>query len=357
MPARLSHPQVLLLNPFDAIAGSQRVAVDVARSLEGAGIGLDFRLGFGSTGFVSAYPGVRRFMLTDPPPQRKRRYPLWLLAAVPRTLRAVFAGEVIWANTVYAVPAVLFPLLLAPRRVVVHVHEVEFAWVLMASLRWAARRGATLVCVSELHQHAIDLPATVLYNGVSPPADPQAARMARQLLFVGNTSPEKGFDLFIAVARALAGSGLEPVAFLPSPERSDPALLAAAAQAGVRVRFGVTDPQEMYGQGFLTLQCTDPVQWTETFSLVAVESISALVPVASAGAVVVKEVLGDALAFDCPERDPARIAAAVRALLADTLRHAALVSACRLRRERYSLARFQQQVVGLVMRLARGAPR
>lgn len=348
-------PAILLMHPFDAIAGSQRIAIDLARALQSGGCPVEVRLGFGSQGFVSQWPGVRRFLDINHIPTRKLLYPLWLFAMLPRVLLAVLAGEVVWANTIHAAPAACLALVLAPKRVVIHVHEVEFPVIFRALLRWATYRGATLLCVSDYHRRALGLDAQVLPNSVTLNADPPMQTPRSQLVFVGNTSALKGFALFIEVARQLEkAAGLTPVAFLPPAQLCEPALLREAQAAHVDLRHGVTDPRDMFGAAYLLLLCTDPARATETFSLVAVEAMSALVPVASAGTGVLKEVLGDALAFDVPSRDPVRMAAEVVALRSSPDRYQALVEACRARRGDYTFDRFRARVLALVARAASG---
>lgn len=348
---------VVIIHPFDAIAGSQRVAVTVAQALRSDGYQAELRLGFGTNGFVSQWPGVKRFLGVDNIRVRKLLYPLWLVTVTPRVLRAVVAGEIVWANTIHAAPAALVGLVLSPRRVVIHVHEVEFPRVFMSFLQLAKRRGATLLCVSDYHRRALRLDAEVLPNCVPMPVDDCALARRSRLVFVGNTSVMKGFALFVEVARRLCGSELTPVAFLASREQCDPSLLLQAKSAGIAVKFGVTAPEEMFDAGYLSLLCTDPGLWTETFSLVAVESMGCLVPVASAWAGVAQEILGPALAFEVPSRDPETIVQEIRALLSQPERYARLVQACRARRNEYSFERFQLRVRALVSRLADGPPR
>lgn len=345
---------VLIMQPFDAIAGSQRIAVNIAQALQADGYSADVRLGFGSDGFVSRWAGVKRFLGINNIKIRKLLYPLWLFAVSPRVLRAVINREVVWANTIHAAPATFMALLLAPRRVVIHIHEVEFPFIFMRFLQFAKHRGATLLCVSDFQRQVLRLDAKILPNCVSVAVVARSPRRKPKLVFVGNTSVTKGFLLFINVAKSLSGSVLTPVAFLPSYERCDPVLLGQALSAGITIMYGVTDPIEMYEEAYLSLQCTDPDLATETFSLVAVESISCLVPVASTGAGVVKEILANALAFDVPSRDPERIASEIRTLLAEPARYEALIDACRVRRAEYTFERFQQGVQVLVTQLVEG---
>lgn len=341
-------PSVLLLHPFDAIAGSQRVVLNIAQALCNGGCSVDVRLGFGSNGFVSTWSGVRRFLDINNNTLRKILYPFWLIAIFPRVLRGVFNGEVIWANTIHAAPAVFAALIFVPHRVIIHVHEVNFPRLFMCFLRFAGRRGATLLCVSDFHKQLLKLDAQVLFNCVPFEVDHELSSGRTSLVYVGNTSPEKGFSLFIEVAKRLKSSVLISVAFLPSISRCDPSLVKAARIAGITVNFGVTDPEEMYRNGYLSLLCSDPTLCTETFSLVAVESMSCLVPVASAGSCVLKEILRDAQVFDVPDRDPDRIVSEINELLSNQFRYEAFVQACRTQRAEYSFDRFRQNVQRLV---------
>lgn len=350
----ISTPSVLLIHPFDAIAGSQRVVLNIAQALYEAGYGLEVRLGFGSGGFVSRLRGVRRFLDVNRIALRKLLYPFWLLSIMPRVLRAAFGGEVVWANTVHAAPAVLAALLTCPRRVIIHVHEARFPGVLMRLLRYSRRRGATILCVSKTHREVLRLDAEVLLNCVTIETVDAPISLRTALIYVGSTSAEKGFALFIEVATCLSATDLVPVAFLPSDDRCDTAMVQAARSAGIRIEFGVTETGQMYDQAFLSLMCTDAGQCTETFSLVATESICHLVPVASAGSAVLKEIIGPALAFEAPDRDPNSIAAQILSLRADQARYERLVQACRDRRGDYAFERFAGSIRVIVGNLARG---
>ena len=338
---------VLLLNAFDAYAGSQRVAVALVDSWRARGVAVNVRLGFGCKGFFSDQSTSAAFLPIDRIAVRKLLYPVWLLAVMTRALVVALRGQVVWANTVYGAPATLLALFLAPRQVVIHIHEINFSKLFRWLLSFAAKRGATLVCVSKFQRAALGVDATILYNGVGgvPPAAP--AHRSR-FIFVGTTAPAKGFTLFVSVVKALEGSGLESVAYLPSQQSQDLSLLDAAQSAGIALHFGVTDPAVMFADGFLSLLATDPLLWTETFSLVCAESIWNLVPVVSAGTFVAAEVAGDALAFDAPDRNPVHIAGRVRALLDDPIRYSALVAACSSRRNEFSLELFGQRSTNIV---------
>lgn len=339
--------RLLLLNPFDAYAGSQRIALDVIAALKAAGHDVQVNLGFGGSGFLSDLPNVVPDMRTGNIRLRKLLYPFWsLLVTIPMAL-VVLKGGIIWANTVYSVPAALLAALIRPKQVIVHLHEATFPRIFLLLLRLAIHRGVRLLCVSSDQASRIGLSATILYNAVKLPALPVRSRRDR-LLFVGTTQPIKGFPLFVEVCQLLSGHPLRKVAYLSDKARHDQSLVAVAQAAGVEVVFGASDPALLYRDGFLLLQATDPTLWIETFSLVAVEAMAWQVPVAGAGTSVFSEVLGDAMAFNIESRDPLVIADAIRTLSADPRRHDALRSACVDQRTAFSEDVFARKISQII---------
>jgi glycosyltransferase involved in cell wall biosynthesis len=345
----MKRTRVLLLHPFDAFSGAQRVAATLARAMTESNLIVDFRLGFGTRGFVSSTPGVRTLLGVNHIASRKLLYPFWLVAMWPRMILAALRGEVVWANTVNAVAAALPMLLLAPHRLVIHAHEVEFARLTRRLVRWAGERGAQILGVSHLHVERLRVPADVLPNCVEIASDAPADSVPT-IIFAGMPSALKGFPLFIEVVRRLPKKGLRCIAYVPS--RSPPAasLLQDAEDVGIEFVVGRVNPLDIYPGATLLLQCTDPSLWTETFSLVMVEAIACSVPVATAGVAVAAEVLGDAWAFDVNNRDPARIAAEIERLLSSPERLGTLRAAAVRQREKFTYERFRANVQALVER-------
>lgn len=339
--------RVVLVHPFDAFGGAQRVAATLARALADLSFDLHVYLGFGSVGFVSEIGGVRRFWGLDNVFLRKIFYPLWLIAFAPRMLMSAIRGELVWANTVNAIPAVLPMLVLRPRSVIIHVHEIEFAKVTSLLLNWAVRRGAVVLCVSNLHRERLAIPCRVLLNCVDHASESIATRPPI-LVFVGALSKLKGFPLFLDVVRRIPLGRVRAVAYVPSLPASANALVSDARAAGIDIRTGISRCEEMFDGASLLLQCTDPTIWTETFSLVMVEALACGVPVATAGMAVAPEILGDAQAFDVPSRNPDRIAEKVLALLGDPIQLESLRIAAKRRRQVYSFDAFKSQVSDVV---------
>lgn len=335
--------KVLFLHPFDALAGSQRVASTLVRAFRGLSIPVEVLLGFGNNGFVSQIPEVKRFMAVNRVGLRKALYPLWLAMLLPRMVWAVWRGETVWANTVHAIPATIPMLWLAPGRVVLHVHEVEFPGLFQWLLRWGASRGAHVLCVSDYHRQRLGIQADVLSNCVDHASDTEPQHPPT-LLFVGAASAIKGFPLFVEVARRLPPGQVQAIACVPAPPPASRELIEIAEASGVKLRYGLSDPVAMFDGATLLMQCTDPTLWTETFSLVMVEALACGVPVATSGMAVAPEILGDAWAFDVPSRDPDRIVAEVLSLLEDGQRLQSLRAAARARRAHFSFERFQLRV-------------
>jgi glycosyltransferase involved in cell wall biosynthesis len=341
---------ILVLHAFDAEAGAQRVAAQLVEGFRGTGLRTRLWLGFGSFGFVSRAAPDWRFLPIERPAVRKLLYPLWVLAAGFASIGPLIGGARFWANSYPAVAAAWPALLFAPRRLVIHLHENGLPPPFGSLVRRAGRRGAAVLAVSAHHASRLGMPVRVLPNAVGAGDPPQPPAERRCLVFVGTASAMKGFPLFLAIARALAGSALVPTAFLAAgPDRPDEVALAAARAAGVKVHVGETRPAVHYAEAFLALQLTDPALADETFSLVAAEAVWHLVPVAGAGSAVLAEVAGPGLAFNIAGQDAAAIAAAIRSLLDDPAAHAALVEGCRRHRRRFALERFHAEAAGIAI--------
>lgn len=339
--------KVLLLNPFDAYAGSQRIGKAVHTAFSESDVDVTVKLGFGGDGFLSDMPNIAPDIQVKNSFVRKCLYPFWSVFASIPTALAALRGTVIWANTVYALLPALLTIIVSPKNVVLHLHEATFAAPFHWLLRFSAWRGATIVCVSADQARRVDVICRVIPNPVNQPTH-DVASLQDRILFVGTTHPVKGFALFVSVCQRLQALPLRKVAYLSDGAIFDHALVASAKSSGVDVVFGEQLPAAMYADGFVLLMCTDPSLVSETFSLIAAEAVTWLVPVGGAGATVLPEVLGDALAFDHPTRDPDRIAQDIADLYGDPGRYASLRQNCAKRRSRFSECAFSRRVIDVL---------
>lgn len=338
--------KVLFIQPFDAHAGSQRVGHAVVTAFTRAGVEVSTRVGFGGRGFLSELPGVRPDIHCTHVPIRKLLYPLWVALALVPTAWAAARGRLVWANTVYAITPALLAILMVPKQTIIHLHETIFPRPFNFLLRLAAWRGSTIVCVSADQAQRLGLAAEILPNPVGPPAKDGTSREDR-LIFVGTTRPIKGFSLFISVCERLTDVGLRKAAYLSDEDGHDRALVETARSLGIDIVLGERSLDAIYADGFLVLLCTDPRLWIETFSLVAAEAVTRLVPIAGTGITVLGEVVGEALAFDDPTRNPDLIARSISELYNDPARAAALRAACAERRPQFAEEVFADRILAL----------
>jgi glycosyltransferase involved in cell wall biosynthesis len=335
--------KIILIHPFDSHSGSQRVVATLARVFFESGDNLKIFLGFGTEGFVSEISGVSRFSRINNVLIRKYLYPIWILIMWPRMIISVIRREIVWANTVYSIPAVLPMVLFAPRHLIIHAHEIQFPKVLNKLLYWASKRNVMILAVSHLHLKRLGLKATILPNCVEVDCDAQETD-TNVVIYVGNPSLPKGFPLFVDVAKRLQGRDFSLIAYVPYRTKAVDEILRTAEEAGVQVKVGYTNPLEIYSGASLLLQCSDPSFCTETFSLVSVEAVCCGVPVATAGMEVAGEVLGEALAFDEPTRNPDKIAHEITVFLASSDMVSKIIRATKLQRLKYGYETFRDGV-------------
>jgi glycosyltransferase involved in cell wall biosynthesis len=347
---------VHIVHAFDAFGGAQRIAATLIKALNDVGLNVRLFLGFGTCGFISGCQGIKRFSKINNILLRKILYPFWIIWMWPRVAVYVSKGDLVWANAIYAIPAVLPALIYSPHRVVLHLHEIEFPRFFLSVVRWAISRGARVLCVSDLHRQELNLAADVLHNCVNVHSD-RAPEDPKIILFVGNLSNTKGFDLFVEVVRLIQPSTVRAIAFVPDVPYGKRNKVEAACRAGIEMRFGVSDPYVIYPGASLLLQCTDPVIATETFSLVMVEALACGVPVGTAGMKVAYEILSDACAFDVGSRNPEEIAACIKKLLASPERLNILISAAKKRREYFTYESFKANISNIIRNIEKNEPK
>ncbi|MGF1431779.1 glycosyltransferase family 4 protein [Kitasatospora sp. LaBMicrA B282] len=140
------------------------------------------------------------------------------------------------------------------------------------------------------------------------------------VLAVGRLVPHKGYPLLLDAAREL-GEALVLVAG-DGPQQAELAERVAAEHLPVRLLGHRTDVPELLAAADLVVI---PSRW-EARSLVAQEALRAGVPLVATAVGGIPELVGDAAVL-VPGGDPAALAGAVRELLADPGRRAALAKA------------------------------
>lgn len=342
--------RIILVNPFDAYAGSQRVASRLVSSFQSLGYGCDILSGFGGSGFLADLNPSFTFSRTENIRKRKALYPFWIILSNFLIMVALIRRRqtIAWANTIYAVPSLMMAMIFFPRKLVIHIHENDFPAILRHTLRFASRRGARILAVSAYHARKLGLGSiNVLPNAVGDAPPPDHGPGSR-LLFVGSAQPMKGLPLFREIVAELQHADslkAKPVAYLAGLARDASAeILSDLAETGIQAVFGETRTEMIFADGWLYLQLTDPALADETFSLVTAEAVWHCVPVGAAGADVVNEVAAGAIAFNIASRDARAIAEAILNLQNDPDAYARLVAGCEERRKDYAQHLYQQRV-------------
>jgi glycosyltransferase involved in cell wall biosynthesis len=199
-------------------------------------------------------------------------------------------------------------------------------------LRWAARRSAGIVAVSEaLRERLIELGAPsrrieVLRNGVDldlfAPSDQAAARRdlglkadGRVVLSVSSLVRWKGVDLVIRAVAALPSAHLVIVG--EGPEASALRRLAEGLQLSERVRFLRPLPQDRLASLYNAVDVLVLASAREGCPNVLLEALACGTPVVAAAVGGVPEIVrGAAAGRLVAERTPAAFAGAIRDLLA-----------------------------------------
>ncbi|TCT06567.1 glycosyltransferase family 4 protein [Aquabacter spiritensis] len=147
-----------------------------------------------------------------------------------------------------------------------------------------ARLGAR-IAVSAPIARRLPKPVAVIGNFVPVPDTPPPVPAARTVAFVGRFSPEKGPDLFCALAERFAGR-LAFAAFGDGPLRPD---LEARYGAWVRFHGLVTDPGRIFPQVGLLLMPSR----AEGLPLAAIEAMAQGVPVAASAVGALPDLIRD----------------------------------------------------------------
>lgn len=251
------------------------------------------------------------------------------LARLIRQMQPDVALSAIAANTLKLTLASLragrrTPLVFSVHGLVEH-RSGKLSAAAMYGLPLLGRAARRIVAVSDGVRDALvndwgaDPAKTVrIYNPVrhQPPVECAAALAARppHVVGIGRLSPEKGFDVLIDAFAKVRHAGATLSIAGAGPE--GPALQARTAALGLSERarlVGFVDPAALYRSARL---CVVPSR-SEAFSLVAVEALSAGLPVVATDCDGPREILAGGIGRIVPIDDPSAMAAAIDAALAD----------------------------------------
>lgn len=261
------------------------------------------------------------------------------------------------ASIVLAHNAPILPRLLreSAHTIVVYAHNDLFRAYSKGDAGRAVTDAAAVVCVSEaLGERTRDrLPRSladlvhVVGNGVDtgqfspgPPRSPGRFR----IVFMGRVIPDKGVDVLVRAAALLGRGDGAPTAdtevvvigrpgFAPDAPLSDyeKELRRLAEASAIPVAFeGFTTRTELPARLRTADAFVVPSRWPDPAPLTVGEALATGLPVVASRIGGIPELVGDAGVLVTPD-DPAALARALRSLLADADRRAALSAAARAR--------------------------
>ncbi|GAN79948.1 glycosyltransferase family 4 protein [Acidocella aminolytica] len=241
--------------------------------------------------------------------------------------------------------AVAFALLFRRARVVLFLHNDPQS---IRGLRSRLGRRLTLallhrvVCVSDYlaarYAQGLRHGPDVLHNPLDPGEIPAPTPKQKLILFAGRVVPDKAPDVFIAACVAalpdLPGWRAEMIggdSFGPNSPQTGFFLTqqAAAAAAGIGFR-GPRPHDEVLAAMNEAAIVVVPSRWAEPFGLTALEALACGAALITTGQGGLSEVAGPAALYIAPD-DVDALATALRTLVADAPRRAALAAAGRQR--------------------------
>jgi glycosyltransferase involved in cell wall biosynthesis len=368
-------PRVLLAHPYPDVYGADRVALDIVVALRAAGMrptvvlpesgpmiawlderGLEYR--------VVETPVIRRAFLTARGLAGLAYRARSDLALVSRTI-ADLQPDLVYANTI-TLPHWVIGARRAGVPVVVHVHESDdrlrhtFAWSLTAPLLLADR----VVTVSEAAKAfvATAIPrlerrCAVIYNGVPTPGidfAPPLRTSTTRLAVIGRLSPNKGQDLAIAAAAALASNGYDVHLEIVGSVFQGYEGVERDLRESVRV-LGIGERVTFSGfcsNVWSLLSRTDIVvapSRTDSLPLVVIEAMLAGRPIVAADVGGMRELIEDGISgLLVPPEDVVRLTAGIAALIDDAEDARRLGTHARsVATDRFETGRFRRQIVAV----------
>lgn len=295
--------KVLIVNAFDAYAGSQRSLANWL-SVQDDDMEYDIFLFCGDGGFVSDLTNCKVFTLFNFRNILLRK--LVLISFMPifwiYLLLIIRKYSHVVGNSSPSL-FLIFPLYVFNKAYII-IHEItRVPKILVKILNSFSSTKNTLV-VSNIINERFKIEGRVIFNAIERielPVKEVRANEKKKIVFVGDFRRAKRFDFFVSIAELFKGTmQYQFVAYL-SKEPHKPEefrIINRASECGVDVKFNVKDPKAFFEDSFFIIQCTNEEEWVETFSYVAAEALCYGVPIIATGITVISELFSGSVYYN-----------------------------------------------------------
>jgi glycosyltransferase involved in cell wall biosynthesis len=348
-------------------SGSPRVLSSVMAALAERDSRQVLYLGHGGDGFLGeAVPQARRYAYRRGG-HRWATLWRWLVSQADLLWKLWRAQDidrdaVLYVNTLLPFAAAVYGRL-SGRRVVWHVHEASLQplalqRLLLAVVRWGAD---AVICVSEFHRHALNLPrAYVVRNAVDEALFTSGTRSVYQpwrdgvfrVCMLCSLRDYKGVPEFLRLARAFEGdAGLRFVLVASDDADAVRAYVGThgALSRNLQVERGVANVSAVYAQAGLVVNLSRVDMCQETFGLTLLEAMAFGVPVIAPPVGGPVELVEEGVqGYLVDSRNADALQAAVARLAGDAALCLRLSAACRRRAQELSPAAFRAAVCSVV---------
>jgi glycosyltransferase involved in cell wall biosynthesis len=295
--------KVLIVNAFDAYAGSQRSLANWL-SVPDQDIEYDVFLFCSDGGFVTDLTSCKVTTLFKFRNILLRK--VLLILFIPFFwiyLLLIFKRfNFVIGNSIPSL-FLIFPLYIFNKAYII-IHEItRVPGILVKILQRFSSKKNTMV-VSNIINKKFKIEGRVVFNAIAriELTDLENKQFEeKKVIFVGDFRKAKRFDFFVAIAELFKNNlQYQFVAYLSDePQKQGELMLFnKATECGIDIKFNLKDPRIFFKDAYFLIQCTNEEEWVETFSYVAAEALCYNVPIIATGITVISELFSGSVYYN-----------------------------------------------------------
>lgn len=295
--------KVLIVNAFDAYAGSQRSLANWL-SVHDEDVEYDVFLFCGDGGFIADLTNCKVTTLFKFRNILLRKVSLIIFMPFFWVyLLLIFKKyNFVVGNSIPSL-FLIFPLYIFNKAYII-IHEItRVPGILVKILKRFSSKKNTMV-VSNIINKKFKIDGRVIFNAIAKielTENQNEQFEKKKVTFVGDFRKAKRFYFFIAIAELFKNTlQYQFVAYLSDePHKQDEfRLVNKANECGIDVKYNIKDPEIFFKDAYFLVQCTDEEEWVETFSYVAAEALCYNVPIIATGVTVISELFSGSVYYN-----------------------------------------------------------